>query len=351
MASSNHYLVKRHLRLAMGPFSHYRVLFPVGHGGFAFEYLNEFSIIYDCGSDTAPTRVKQYVDLLKQHDIKRIDYLVLSHFDRDHVNCIDYLTSQCTVKNLLAPCLPTDVEIVYNVVTDNTVARIKEICRKKEIIYAPIEQEEFFLAKHDLWEWHIKSVLTSNDFGLLRTQLTNQGIDIKMLKNSNYVIQNRRKINCAFASFGYGGSNAKGLIMLSQISNKAYLLDGELKQGCTNQKVEEIKQTKLISSRLTGCLYVGDADLNKQNLSMVNNFLNNKLHGDTLLLMQIPHHGSRYNINNNFNQQFPAERYFLCDVDDKRVSKNATLWNTIKNQTLQIRDVCSDIFIGEIHVG
>lgn len=332
-------------------YEHHRVIFPVGQGGFAFEHIEGFSIIYDCGSDTAPTRVCHCVDLLLAHGINEINYLVVSHFDNDHVNCIDYLLSKVRVQCVLAPYIPNDLLIVYNAVTNNAVSRLREICQRRETEYIEIDEERGRdLGVHNIWEWHIKTMLTYADFTLLKSKLVAFGINLQDLDDPDYVTQVRKDLNKAFASLGNGGPNAKGLIMLSQKTANAHLESTDLTRGCRHCfpcHVLGIEHNlPLDDVKLTSCLYVGDADLRSRNKTAVQDFWQSKRHEEILLLMQIPHHGSRYNLNKDFNIDFPAERYFVCDKDDVRIKKSITLWKRIHHQTLLVRDVCYDTIIG-----
>ena len=83
----------------------------------------------------------------------------------------------------------------------------------------------------------------------------------------------------------------------------------------------------------TSCLYVGDADLkNGTNTKLVQDFLKVHLNETMLLLMQIPHHGSQYNIGALFETDFPAHYYFVNDVDTKRLQKSPGLFKSLTGQ-------------------
>lgn len=335
-------------------YEHHRVIFPVGQGGFAFENIGDSSLIYDCGSDTAPTRVCHYVDLLLAHGINEINYLVVSHFDNDHVNCIDYLLSKVRVQCVLAPYIPDDLLIVYNAVTHNAVSRLRDICQRRDTEYIEIDEERSQdLGAHNIWEWHIKTMLTNADFGLLQTKLASFGINTQNLNDPDYVTQVRQDLNKAFASLGHGGPNAKGLIMLSQKAANAHLESTDLTRGCHHCFPCHVLGIEynlpLEDTELTSCLYVGDADLKSRNKTAVQDFFQSKRHEDSLLLMQIPHHGSRYNSDANLPPAFPAKYYFVCDKDDTRFNKNDIAKIGLPN-VLMVRDVCCDLIYGVTHV-
>src|SRR3546814_4707900 len=84
---------------------------PVGQGMFASGHLKrtnsndtEFSWIYDCGSASAGQLEIGAVNRLAAHlggPKPRIDLLVISHFDHDHISGIPHLLSTFDVKRIL----------------------------------------------------------------------------------------------------------------------------------------------------------------------------------------------------------------------------------------------------------
>src|SRR3546814_7375560 len=69
----------------------------------------EFSWIYDCGSASAGQLGIGAVNRLAAHlggPKTRIDLLVISHFDHDHISGIPHLLSTFDVKRILIPLVP-----------------------------------------------------------------------------------------------------------------------------------------------------------------------------------------------------------------------------------------------------
>lgn len=337
--------------------THHRVIFPVGHGGFAFENIGNTNVIFDCGSDTAPSRVEMYIDLLKAHGVTHIDYLFISHFDNDHVNALVYLKNNLTIKNVFVPMIPKDYQILYNVMTRGAYSAIMNIFQEnREIELIEIsEQARRFdrtLPTKPLWEWDITNMLSIADLTKLATEMTNEGIDIDCLDDVDYVSDCRGDINKAVVStFGPMGPNSKGLIVLSQKTQEANVSDNHLWQGCHHCGL--IQELAINDANATDCLYVGDAILStKKNIIYIQNFIKRNNAIVPMLLMQIPHHGSQHNILNTFNTDFPAEYYFVHDISDARIQKKVTVYNALhsKNQLLMVRDVCHDLILGRIEV-
>lgn len=92
---------------------------PIGQGLFysgIFTHRNgeQFSIVYDCGSDSTPDvylekQVDEFVHRLVDKDEKKLDILFVSHFHRDHINRISYLLNKTNgAKYAILPYLNED---------------------------------------------------------------------------------------------------------------------------------------------------------------------------------------------------------------------------------------------------
>lgn len=91
--------------------------FPVGQGLFAaghLEKLNEprdqFNWVYDCGSSSPQTLVKNGIEALGNRvsgkDKKKLDLVTLSHFDDDHISGICLLLGKFHIGTLMLPYMP-----------------------------------------------------------------------------------------------------------------------------------------------------------------------------------------------------------------------------------------------------
>jgi len=343
---------------------HYRVLFPVGQGGFAFESIDGFSVVFDCGSVSAPTRVKHYVDVLQAHDIKEIDNLILSHYDMDHVNGIEYLMSKIHVRTLLAPHIPANLRIVYDLVTHEAYFKLLALAQNKETEIKEVNEEGLTLQnnlKQPIWEWFVQSMLTKTDFSNLSGKLVEQELDTNRLaEDQEYVVQHREKINIAFIkAFGSLGPNAKGLITLSQKVRNAVLDHSEIETGCRHCYYCHCLPTSVCRDLhenidKTSCFYLGDARLKtRASMKSVKDFLVTAQADDPLCLMQIPHHGSQYNFTTQLDTDFPALYYCVHDRNEGRIKNSESLYNRLVQgkQLLMIRDICQDLIlqISEVH--
>ena len=321
-----------------------RILFPVGHGGFAAEAIdNNYLSVIDCGSDVCPTRVSMYIDALKKHGFNSVNRLFITHFDNDHVNCIKELINKVSVKEVVVPFIPHEMRYVYNTYTKGAYIEFLNLFNNQEndIELIEINEEKIFRLnpQYDIWEWNVKCLLTNQDWEKLCNEFNSKSLDINN-KDSNYLNDNRKVINSCFRStFGPGGPNSKGLIVLSQkckvvVTNKCIIT-----QGCSQS----------LPATYTGCLYTGDANLkNKNNIQDVVSFVNKKRHEQKMLLTQIPHHGSKYNSDKEFATLFDSEYYFYCDNTDNRLRGNKQLYDLVTNKILDVRDCCMDLIWNQI---
>ena len=329
-----------------------RFIFPVGHGGFAAEAIEDkYLAVIDCGSDSCPTRVSMYIDEIKKRGFNCVDRLFITHFDNDHVKCIKKLIDTVGVKEVVVPFIPHDMRYVYNIFTkgaylellglfnnhENRISR--ENNQGNEIELSEINEEKSFspISTYDIWEWNVKCQLTKIEWNNLRNEFISKNIDIKN-KDSNYLVANRKEINkCFKTSFGVTGPNCKGLIVLSQRCKNVQLDNCIIKQGIT----------QLQPTTNTGCLYTGDAQLKKN--AQVESFVNTYLSDSKILLTQIPHHGSRTNSDDNFAKSYGSDYYFYHDKDSTRIKKNKLYTLLQPSQPsqpsilLDVRDCCKDL--------
>lgn len=311
------------------------------------ERIGKFVIVFDCGSQSSTSMVKNCIDYVNMV-IDHVDLLFISHFDNDHVNGIRYLLNYLTVKKAVASWIPNELRTAYGVYTNGAYTAIMGLLRDNNVIVEEIGaegNEELSEGVKDIWEWIAKSMMTAAEFNRIIANMLAAGIDVLRLTTDPYYLESQKEnVNTAFKDeFGAKGPNTKGLIMLSQKCSIAPKSGTLLGTGCWYGcrpfdifgKFEE-----------SSCLYVGDADLrNRANNHLVMDFLNNHRWEQQLLMMQIPHHGSQYNISAQFEAEFPARYYFVNDIDTKRLQKSANLFMSLTNQKklLVSRALCKDL--------
>lgn len=332
---------------------HCRLIFPVGQGGFAIEMINEdYVVAYDCGSASSPEMLELSIDCISEF-IKHIDLLFISHFDNDHVSGIRYLLDNITVEKAVTSFIPEQLKTSYGMYTDGAYSAIMELLQSREVGTIEIGAQDDDIRRFPgkkIWEWVAKSMMTNADFSRILAFITADGIEVERLQDAGYVEREKVRINKAFKSvFGSKGPNAKGLIMLSQPSRGTVTSGTDIDYGgcpCVRRRC-------IGSQEESSCLYVGDADLkNIANRKAVKGFWEANRTEDILLFMQIPHHGSRYNIDINLEMDFPARYYFVNDVNTNRLKKTVNLYTSLTNQNILLVTgvTCRDLIVSNTEI-
>lgn len=330
-----------------------RYIRPVGQGGFSIERIEDFVTVFDCGSVSSPQVVEKWIDKL-QSEVDHVNVLFISHFDKDHVNCIKYLLNKVSVLKVITPYIPTELRTAYSIYTNGAYSMIMQLfndigVESEEVGKGEVNKKPYYY--RDIWEWIAKSMLSPVDFAKVTINLQNRGVDLKELElNSGYVDSQKENINDSFKDvFGQSGPNAKGLIVLSQKCKDTATKLSLIFHGCEWCNYS----TSRIACYVSSCLYVGDADLkNRDNKKDVKDFLKNNQTESPLMLMQIPHHGSKYNVGARFETDFTAKYYFVNDINTKRIQNNQRLYNSLmlNKALLAVGDNCQDMIVTETEV-
>lgn len=324
---------------------HQRFIFPVGQGGFACEMIGNYVVVFDCGSRSSNSMVESCIEHLSTIT-DHVDILFISHFDADHVNIIRYLISSVQVTKAVMSLIPQELKAAYGVFTNGAYTSIVGLLTDNDIDIIEVggEEDDRLLPYQNIWEWVAKSMMNNAEFASVTTHMQAAGIDTNRLNDASYLESKKVDINNAFkAVFGAKGPNTKGLIMLSQHCKGVNVKSTEIFKGC---RIGCMSYRMEAECNVSSCLYVGDADLkNRTNNQMVQSFLDHNRTENPLLLMQIPHHGSQYNIGAQFETDFPAKYFFVNDEDTKRLQKSAGLFGSMMKQKklLVSRGHCQDL--------
>lgn len=174
---------------------HYRILSPVGLGGFDIEHIDGTTIVFDCGSrpkqiiENCILHYRDYLDSMGVNTI--IDYLFLSHFDQDHINGLNVLSQYFTIKNIIVPYIPKRYRVIYNYVTNFSVTNFYSLLTHSQFlsgvrilgsknISATINSYQSIKSSNGNWEWIYKSIFSCSQWEELRSILVKEGI----LKNT-----------------------------------------------------------------------------------------------------------------------------------------------------------------------
>lgn len=112
---------------------------PVGQGLFYTGALcnGQYNFVYDCGSETSgdflKNEIEAYANFLKNQDNKKIDFVLLSHLHRDHINGLRLLTSKCVIKAIYLPYLTQDIELMRLVLANEIFLNKYDYDENKEL--------------------------------------------------------------------------------------------------------------------------------------------------------------------------------------------------------------------------
>ena len=107
-----------------------RTFWPVGHGAFyTEEHMSHpsektFCAVYDCGGKSKIIVERQIDEFLAPDSSKKINYLFISHFHRDHINGVRYLLANANVEHIVIPQLENARLIeayIYNAITGDNI--------------------------------------------------------------------------------------------------------------------------------------------------------------------------------------------------------------------------------------
>ena len=75
---------------------------------------NSKNILIDGGDDNSHNIVSSY---LKKQNVKRIDYIIATHFDSDHIGGLDNIIDKFNVSNIYAPNYKSDTISYQNLIS------------------------------------------------------------------------------------------------------------------------------------------------------------------------------------------------------------------------------------------
>lgn len=327
-----------------------RTFHPVGQGGFYSERHNNFNIVYDCGA--IPVSDAKPVVQAAFSNSEDIDVLFVSHFDYDHVSAIS--TLQKNVRNIKQVVLPLLDEEHKNLLININRALSHNIIKlisnpqlffgkNTDIIYVKPAGDERNLGEegtendrfYDLreipfqkdkesgrieidsgsvlsfggvfrWVFVPYNYLNRVRSSQLINELSKAKFDVTLLtSDSFYTLKNittsakRRALKQVYSRID-GNVNENSMLVYSgpEKVNGDWCLCHECYDDCPLPRYCYQK---------VGCIYTGDSDLNKVDLSAIySSFILNTG------VIQIPHHGSKHNfLLNSLSQFWP---YAFCPI-------------------------------------
>ncbi|MBP7496179.1 MAG: MBL fold metallo-hydrolase [Bacteroidales bacterium] len=322
-----------------------RTFHPVGQGAFYTEQFNNgFTIVYDCGSETNISFVENEIrNTFQKGD--SIDAVFISHLHYDHINGLDFLLKYCKVKKIFLPLITLGNKILlqieniilfgYNPYFENFLNSLmnedNNNINNTTIIRIPVLENETNILDNDgIYIDDIQGNLLENTrkirknglanwvfipFNFRRTsrlsdlqaRLQDLNIDINALNDINAFqglwedITTRNNIIDAYKSIS-GSLNTNTMTLYSgpEINRKINYFHNHLLHHSFHHFIFWKKED------LVGCLYFGDYEA-KGKQKWQNLIKHYQKYWNIVGVVQIPHHGSKYNYNraiNNNNSKF-----------------------------------------------
>lgn len=312
-----------------------RAFHPIGQGAFYTERHSfngtEFTVVYDCGSTTL--KGKELERKIKSTFPKghSIDILFISHFHADHINGIETLAKHCQIKKVVMPLIDEAAKALVKITN-----LIESDFSDTRLIDSP---EDFFGA--DISVIRIEPTeINPNSEGIS----LNNPTDISKIGNSSTnssgtVFIPFISIDWFFIPFNYEQDDRKkkfedalkeyGLTLadidtINKINNHKYdiinaynIVDGDLnknsmilfsgKHADDNIQCFEHYHRFYFHSHFhlglqSGCLYMGDIDLNEQNI-VADIIAKLRQMLPYIGTLQVPHHGSILNFTKSILQK------------------------------------------------
>ncbi|MCH6233982.1 MBL fold metallo-hydrolase [Cognataquiflexum rubidum] len=302
-----------------------RTFHPIGQGAFYSErhYIRgtEFTIVYDCGSTTL--QGKKFERKIKSTFPKdhSIDVLFISHFHADHINGIEILAKHCNIKKVVLPLIDNTAKtllkvanLIENNFLDTRLIDDPDEFFGKDIPIIRIETNNFDQESVEIntnISINISEVKNSENFPSgtvfksflnndwlfipfnyehqvrekqFEKAIKNEGLSLVEIDSINKIIKNKSIIIKAYKDVD-GDLNKNSMILFSgkKMSDRIHCFDH-------NTHFYFIRHLDFQS----GCLYLGDIDLNEPNIVKD---INSKLKQFLPFIgtLQVPHHGSIHN--------------------------------------------------------
>lgn len=297
-----------------------RTFHPIGQGAFYSERIDNFTMVYDCGSVSEKQNQKKVISQSFSKD-DNIDVLVISHFDEDHINLIPILKE--TVREIQM--------VIYPLMEPELKACILSTYEDKDLYDIVLNPQEYFNGAKIIWiepatgednnnyaderpRYSIEnledgqriesgkeiSIPNSADWIFIpynyddgtkcrlitelfkETFKDGKDFDIDNIADSLSKQQVRRKIRDIYKDKGIGGTNKNSLLMYSGPikKNTHYIRHCNLRPCC--------HFLFHCFEPYAGCIYTGDATLDYNILTWIRKIKTSFEVGT----IQIPHHGS-----------------------------------------------------------
>lgn len=295
-----------------------RTFYPIGQGAFYSEKHDGINVVYDCGSKSSKNKVDKKIESAFNNET--IDILFISHYDDDHINKIHLLLQHNTVDIVVLPLLHNEDKILlYNFYLSLGFDLIAKLINNpndffsdgtKIIFISPFESDDSRennentitlkeiksgsaselrsyskILINDFWEY-----IPYNHSYFERNQqfialLNDNHIDVENLRTDvNYGLKNKSIIKSIYKKIS-GNINENSLLVYSGPTNN-------IKNFYLHHPIDSFWR---LECNRVACVFSGDSNFNTVDIKAI---FHEKWH--LVGTVQIPHHGSKKDFNENF---------------------------------------------------
>ena len=320
-----------------------RVFWPAGHGAFYWErfckrdFGKVVNIVYDCGTLSKGCDLEKLIKKTFQKD-EVIHAVFISHFDQDHINKLPILLEYCQVKKIYFPIVTPEnqkiltMDLILKNADDFTKAFLKNpYDAVKKHVKGEMPQLIGVYAGENQQNDIVREIQNPN-----RTNI-NSGENV-----APAILDGENNMSWLFIPYNFE-SKERYKIVMKELKDKVKEIEtaddiAKVWQEGDNEKRKIIKKAfgkgkmantnsmTLFSGEITkkfkqrksnwnspetasGCLYTGDYNAKKKWKELEKKY---KEYWENIGCVQIPHHGSKYNFNENF-LRMPAKYYVTSE--------------------------------------
>lgn len=310
----------------------------IGQGGFYTEKFNNFNMVFDCGSETDVKIINKSIEE-KFDKGEKIDAVFISHLHNDHVNGLDHLINYCNVQRVFLPLLTEEQKVILLIdsycrgfkKSDFNVRLIEspeETLGKSNVIYvkpdnknrsndnsSDVSNADSYDIKSLQWQIDSGTQITfSNErewifipynfredtrVKKLKDELNKEKINLKTINDFETAWKDtakRDKIKNAYNSVR-GDLNTNSMVIYS---GPRLINDKRIRMlpYCDSAKCRIVRYCTRNNYNVynVGCLYLGDYDSKGERKweKLKDRYKN---YWDKIGVIQLPHHGSHHNYN------------------------------------------------------
>lgn len=308
-----------------------RIFYPVGFGAFYTEkHVSKngtMTIVYDCGTKTSSVDLTNIIKLAFPKQGEAIDILFISHFHEDHVSGVEFLMKHCKIDKVVIPYIPegdrmlfvlTEGLDVYSQLildTDEYFGQDTKVVRimseYQQMVDDPgenIMQSGIALGlPPNISKWMLIPFNYNYAYKIteLKDKLSESGLSYEALGDKGYIENNFNRIMGVYKDLK-GDPNNTSLVLIS-----GSIYDCNWMCGCYRDIV--------IALCSPNCIYLGDISMKTMRfMKRLKTLL--ELFPNSMVTIQIPHHGSDRNLDASILSHYSASVISHDHVDKKHPS-------------------------------